>query len=143
MTAVLSPASVTSTVRARRVDAPLSIQAADYTSLVDSGVVPVDIRPQHRRVCDGVLSGAIALDAAEVVDALTPGSSESLRSATTDSRWVLISDDGHDAEWLTWHLQARGVRNAVFVVGGFAALRTARVRGRISDDELATIAAHD
>ena len=41
---------------------------------------------------------------------------------------VLISDDGHDAEWLAWHLQARGIAGATFLVGGFAALHCAASR---------------
>ena len=56
-----------------------------------------------------------------------PGTRESLRVAAPDARWVLISDDGHDAEWLAWHLQARGIAGATFLVSGFAALHRARV----------------
>ncbi|MDY6810972.1 MAG: rhodanese-like domain-containing protein, partial [Actinomycetota bacterium] len=65
-----------------------------------------------------------------------------LSSAHADARWLLISDDGHEAEWLAWHLQARGITGAVFVVGGYRALRRARVVGTISEQELAAISAH-
>ncbi|ROZ84951.1 rhodanese-like domain-containing protein [Gordonia sp. OPL2] len=120
----------------------MSAQAADYPSLVTDGWIAVDVRSQRKRQLDGVLSGALAIDAIDVQTRLTPGHADSLRSATPGARWLLVSDDGHEAEWLAWHLQARGVAGAVFVVGGFRALRRARVAGRISEQELASISAH-
>lgn len=120
----------------------LSAQAADYRALVDAGVLVVDTRDQTTRDAQGVLSGAIALEADTVLDRLTPGTAESLRSAHADASWLLISDDGYDAEWLAWHLQARGVTGALFLVGGHRALRRTGVTGRISARELADISAH-
>ncbi|MAU80597.1 rhodanese-like domain-containing protein [Gordonia sp. Z-3] len=140
MTAVLGTPITTVTTSADAT--PLSAQAADYEKLVRSGHTPVDVRSQRKRQADGVLSGALAVDAAELLTRLTPGTPESLRSAHTDARWLLISDDGHEAEWLAWHLQARGIAGAVFVVGGFRALRRAHVAGTISEQELAAISAH-
>ncbi|MBD0863389.1 rhodanese-like domain-containing protein [Gordonia sp. zg691] len=123
--------------------APLSLQVDDYASAVAEGAIPVDVRSHRRRSLDGALFGALAIDAVEVLDRLTPGTSEALRTASTDARWILVSEDGHEAEWLAWHLQARGVHGAVFVVGGHRRMRQARVNGRISPDELAIISAHE
>ncbi|MYR08386.1 rhodanese-like domain-containing protein [Gordonia sp. SID5947] len=123
-------------------DAPLSVQAADYGAHLVEGATAVDVRSQRKRQIDGVLTGALAVDPTDVLARLTPGDPESLRGATPDARWLLVSDDGHEAEWLAWHLQARGVTGAVFVVGGFRALRRAGVAGRFSDQELAAISAH-
>ncbi|WAC56928.1 rhodanese-like domain-containing protein [Gordonia sp. SL306] len=123
-------------------DAPLSIQCAEYAQHVVDGATAVDVRSQRKRQTDGVLTGALAIDPTDVLARLTPGDPESLRGATPDARWLLVSDDGHEAEWLAWHLQARGVTGAVFVVGGFRALRRAQVTGRFSDQELAAISAH-
>lgn len=123
-------------------DAPLSLQAADYRAAIAAGAVPVDIRGHRKRRLDGALLGALAVDAAEALDLLTPGSPTALRTATADRRWILVSDDGHEAEWLTWHLQARGVTNAVFVVGGFRRLRREGINGQISAGELAVFSAH-
>ncbi|WP_238418629.1 rhodanese-like domain-containing protein [Gordonia sp. 'Campus'] len=122
---------------------PLSLQVTDYSAAVAAGAVPVDVRSHRRRQIDGALFGALAIDAVEVLDRLTPDTPESLRSARPDSRWILVSEDGHEAEWLAWHLQARGVHGAVFVVGGHRRMRSARVNGRISPDDLAVIAAHE
>ena len=47
-----------------------------------------------------------------------------------------------DAEMLAWHLQARGVRGARFVVGGLGALRYAGVNGSVGDDALGLFDAH-
>ena len=92
---------------------------------------------------NGALLGALAIEAVEVLERLTPGAPGALRSATADARWILVSEDGHEAEWLAWHLQARGVRGAVFVVGGYRRLRQVGINGTIRDDELAIIASHD
>ncbi|MFW0787523.1 rhodanese-like domain-containing protein [Gordonia sp. CPCC 206044] len=123
-------------------DAPLSVQATAYTALVAAGITPVDVRSQRKRDLDGVLSGALAIDATEVLPSLTPGTDNSLRIAAIGARWLLVSDDGHEAEWLAWHLQARGVSGAVFVVGGYRALRRSGVVGTVSPQELAAISAH-
>lgn len=140
MTAVLAARPTVSL--APSADRRLSAQPVDYRALVDSGVIPVDVRGQSSRDRDGVLSGAIAIDATEILRRLLPGTAESLASAGTGARWLLVSDDGYEAEWLAWHLQARGIDGAVFVVGGFRALRRHQVTGRIRDDELAAISAH-
>ena len=121
---------------------PLSLQVSHYAEAVASGAVPVDIRSHRKRQADGALIGELALDAAEALDLLTPGSPTALRSATHDARWILVSDDGHEAEWLSWHLQARGVSGAVFVVGGHRGLRRAGINGRISQAELDIFSVH-
>ncbi|GAB18157.1 hypothetical protein GOEFS_047_00160 [Gordonia effusa NBRC 100432] len=135
MTAILS-APLSSDV------APLSVLVRDYHRHLAAGVIAVDIRDQQTRDRDGVLLGAIAISADVVLDRLTPGGAEALRIAGLDRRWLLISDDGHDAEWLAWHLQARGVIGARFVVGGYQRMRSAGINGPVSAAELAMISAH-
>ncbi len=137
MTAVLSTVRVSTTS-----DLRISVLVSEYATLTSAGVIAVDMRSQHQRDVQGVLPGALAIDAADVLTRLTPGTRESLRVAAPDARWVLISDDGHDAEWLAWHLQARGIAGATFLVGGFAALHRARVTAPLAKAELATISAH-
>ncbi|MGW0039567.1 rhodanese-like domain-containing protein [Gordonia sp. NPDC003376] len=141
---VLAPVStpIQAPVSAPAPGAPLSIQVTDYRAAVAAGATAVDLRAHHKRQTDGALFGALAVDAAEALDLLDPASPTSLRTATADARWVLISDDGHEAEWLAWHLQAIGVTSAVFVVGGYQRLRRAGINGRIDDAELAVYSAH-
>lgn len=122
---------------------PLSVQAGDYLDALAAGAVAVDIRPHSLRQAHGALFGAVAIDADDVLARLTPGSDDALRTATADARWILVGDDGNDAEWLAWHLQARGVLGAVFVVGGHRRLRALGVSGRISSGDLAMLAAHE
>lgn len=133
---------VASPVVAPSTTARLSAQTSEYHDLIGVGFVVVDVRSQRKRQLDGVLSGAIAIDAAEVLTRLTPGGTDSLTRATFGTRWLLVSDDGHEAEWLAWHLQARGITGAVFLVGGFRALRRDRVAGRLDSQELAAYSAH-
>lgn len=142
MTAVLDTPVVSPVVVCTATDAPLSAQPVDYLALVDAGVIPIDIRGQSQRQVGGVLSGALAIEATDVLASLTPDSPDALRLADDTASWLLVSDDGHEAEWLAWHLQARGVAGARFVVGGYRALRRAGVTGRLSGRELAAISAH-
>ncbi|WP_229742703.1 rhodanese-like domain-containing protein [Gordonia jinhuaensis] len=111
----------------RRPDVPLSLPAATVPAALEAGAIPIDVRDQAQRDRDGVILGALAIDADDLVDRLTPGGSASLRTAAFDSRWLVISEDGHDAEWLTWHLHARGVIGARSVAGGHRALRRTRL----------------
>lgn len=143
---VFAPASVFAAVPptvAPAPSAPLSLRVEDYASAVAAGATPVNVRSHRRRQLDGALFGALAIDAVEVLDRLTPDTPDSLRVARPESRWILVSEDGHEAEWLAWHLQARGVHGAVFVVGGHRRMRSARVNGRIRPDDLAVISAHE
>lgn len=115
---------------------PLSVQAHRYRAALDDGAVAVDVRDaaSHRRF--GALLGAVAVDPHHALDLLSPDRPSSLRTATADSQWVLVSEDGHDAEWLAWHLQASGVTGARFVVGGHRALRELGVTGTVGADAL-------
>ena len=115
---------------------PLSVQPTEYRSVVASGAVAVDLRDaaSHRRF--GALLGAFSVDPVDALDLLDPASPVALRSATAAARWLLVSEDGYDAEMLAWHLQARGVTGARFVVGGHRALRELGVTGSIGDDAL-------
>ncbi|MFT4200185.1 rhodanese-like domain-containing protein [Gordonia sp. (in: high G+C Gram-positive bacteria)] len=123
--------------------ARLSVPARDFRAAVDAGLRAVDIRTQESRNAGGAIHGALALSPLEALDRLTPGADDALRSATVDARWLLISDDGDDAEWLAWHLQARGVTGAVFLAGGHEALRRLRLGGDLPDAELAVFAEHE
>ncbi len=131
----------------------VSLPVADYLAAVAAGHRVVDIRSQEQRDTAGILSGALAVDASLVLDRLVPGSVHALRAAATDARWILVSADGHEAEWMAWHLQARGVTGALFLVGGCSALvervrvdaTVARLSAQQSEQalrDLAIISAH-
>lgn len=125
--------------------APLSISADQFGPALQSGAIAVDIRSQRVRDTDGILLGALAVPAENVLDRLTPGSAASLSSATADQRWVLVGADGHDAEMLTWHLQARGIVGARFVAGGQRALSRNATPGLLGEHtrrELDAYSAH-
>lgn len=104
---------------------PLSLPTARYRAALDDGAVVVDLRDETTRRTDGALLGALAVSADDALDLLTPGAAGALRGASLHARWVLVTDDGYDAEQLAWHLQARGVSGARFVLGGHRALRAA------------------
>lgn len=144
MTLAVTPVSVPSTgvpVVAHRSAAPLSITADRFVDEIEAGAHAVDVRGQRVRDTDGIVLGALAIEPADVLDRLTPGSGRALASAGPETRWILVSDDGHDAEWLAWHLQARGLTGVRFVVGGQRALRRSAMPDHVRR-ELATVAAH-
>ena len=130
-------------IQVRAIGTPLSVPATQFHAAVRAGARAVDIRTQERRNAAGALHGALAVDPGEALELLTPGAVGSLRGATADARWLVISDDGDDAEWLAWHLQARGVSGALFLAGGHDALRRHRLGGELSDAELAILSDHD
>lgn len=122
--------------------APLSLQVNDYRSAIASGGIAVDLRRADVRATEGALIGAMAVDVDDALELLAPDSESRLRGATLDARWVLVSDDGYDAEMLAWHLQARGVSGARFVLGGHTALRSAHINGSVGSDSLGLFDAH-
>ena len=63
------------------------------------------------------------------------GAPGALRRATVDASWLLVTEDGYDAEWLAWHLQARGVPGARFLVGGHRALTETGITGTVAADD--------
>lgn len=81
----------------------------------------VDLRDQSERSRDGILPGAVALDAAAVIARLVPGLSTSLAAAGPDTRWLLVSGNGATAAAIATRLRDRGVQ-ASSVDGGFRAL---------------------
>ncbi|GAC57933.1 hypothetical protein GOHSU_27_00690 [Gordonia hirsuta DSM 44140 = NBRC 16056] len=107
--------------------APLSVQPGGFTAAVAAGAVVVDLRDRASRHAHGALLGALALPLDEALTALTPHGPAALRSASTTARWLIVTEDGYDAEWVAWHLQARGVRGTRFLLGGHRALRAARI----------------
>lgn len=105
--------------------APLSVPTAQYRTAVSGGAVVVDLRDAADRRTGGALLGALAVALPDALDLLTPGSAGALRAASPEAQWLLVTGDGYDAEQLAWHLQARGVRGARFVLGGHRALAAA------------------
>lgn len=107
---------------------PLSVPLYRFRSVLDDDRAKVvDLRGTASRTTQGALVGALALELDEALTLLTPGTPAALRSAGYDAQWILVSDDGYDAEFLAWHLQARGVRGARFLIGGYRALRAAGI----------------
>ncbi|BDH55537.1 rhodanese-like domain-containing protein [Tsukamurella sp. PLM1] len=86
-----------------------------------AGQIVVDVRVQAERNRDGILPGAVALDAAAVAARLVPGLPTSLAAAGPDAQWLLVSSNGATAAAIATRLRDRGVQ-ASSVDGGFRAL---------------------
>ena len=99
----------------------------DVALAVAAGAVLIDIRSQAARSSQGVLTGALAVDQFVLQARCAPGGEESLRRATnTDVWWILVSANGSTSSHAARRLRASGLGRVSDVVGGFAALRTAR-----------------
>ncbi|GAA1007337.1 MULTISPECIES: rhodanese-like domain-containing protein [Tsukamurella] len=111
------------------------------------GSILVDLRDQSERTRDGILTGAVALDAAAVIARLVPGLSTSLAAAGPDARWTLVSGNGATAAAIATRLRDRGVQ-ASSVDGGFRALTLRAAGGTGAGSEsyrraVAQFAAHE
>lgn len=115
--------------------ATTTIAAAEYAGAVRAGALVVDIRSRTQRERQGVLAGAIAVEARPVVDLLDPGSATRLAAVTEGRAVVLVSDDGLDAELFALELHSRGVQEVRAVDGGHDALRATRALGLLCGAE--------
>ena len=113
--------------------APTTIPACDYAAVVRAGALVVDIRSRAQRERQGVLAGAVAVEARPVVDLLDPRSAAPLAAVTDGRQVVLVSDDGLDAELFALELHSRGVRGVRAVDGGHDALRAERALSLLTD----------
>lgn len=133
MTSSIRTALHTTDRAAAGVDTVLA--AADYPAAVRAGALVVDIRSRAQRERQGVLAGAIAVEARPVVDLLDPRSDTPLAAVREGRPVVLVSDDGLDAELFALELHSRGVRGVRAVDGGHEALRAARALALLSEAE--------
>ena len=124
---------ITATATATTVAFTLS--ASHYGAAVRAGALVVDIRSRAQRERQGVLAGAIAVEARPAVDLLDPSSSSPLAAVAEGRPVVLVSDDGLDAELFALELASRGVRGVRAVDGGHDALRAVRALGLLANAE--------
>lgn len=117
------------------VTATLTLSAAEYPAAVRDGALVVDIRSRAQRERQGVLAGALAVEARPAVDLLDPSSPAPLAAVAGGRPVVLVSDDGLDAELFALELASRGVRGVRAVDGGHDALRAAHALALIADAE--------
>lgn len=120
---------------ARSVTAEATLDASGYRAVVRAGALVVDIRSRAQRERQGVLAGAVAVEARPVVDLLDPRSGSALAAVDGRRSVVLVSDDGLDAELFALELRFRGVLGVRAVDGGFDELRAAGALALLSEAE--------
>ncbi len=126
---------ITATATATATNVAFTLSAGHYAAAVRAGALVVDIRSRAQRERQGVLAGAIAVEARPAVDLLDPSSPAPLAAVAEGRPVVLVSDDGLDAELFALELASRGVRGVRAVDGGHDALREARALGLLADAE--------
>lgn len=126
---------MTTVFRTSAATTALTIDAAEYCHAVRAGALVVDVRSHAQRERQGVLAGAVAVEARPAVDLLDPRSAAPLAAVSGGREVILVSDDGLDAELFALELASRGVRGVRAVDGGHEALRSVRALGLLTDSE--------
>lgn len=137
MTTAFASVDMSDTSTAAATSTPASaattLAATDYSAVINSGALVVDIRSRTQRERQGVLAGAVAVEARPVVEFLDPQSGVALSTVAAGREVVLVSDDGLDAELFAWELHSRGVAAVRAVDGGYEALRGVGALGLLTN----------
>jgi rhodanese-related sulfurtransferase len=97
---------------------------------IAAGAVVVDTRPVEQRLRDGDLPGAVVIDRNVLEWRLDPTSPDRLRSLalTSESRIVLVCNEGYSSSLAAATLRELGLRRATDLVGGYQAWMLVRAR---------------
>jgi len=112
-----------------------TLPSARFAEAVAAGALVVDIRSVAQRGQQGILPGALAVEAAHATELLDPHGPRPLAALGRCAGVVLVSDDGFDAQLFTWELHARGVTGVRALDGGFTALAAAGGLRLLADAE--------
>jgi rhodanese-related sulfurtransferase len=86
-----------------------------------AGALVVDTRPLEQRVRDGPLPGALVVDRNVLEWRLDPTSPHRLPQVTSDSRVVIVCNEGYSSSLAAATLQELGLAGATDLVGGYQA----------------------
>ncbi|MFX1756737.1 molybdopterin biosynthesis protein MoeB [Rhodococcus gordoniae] len=120
----------------------------ELAAAVARGAVVVDIRSHAERAAQGTLPGALAISADLVAERLDPSGSGRLALAVDrDVEWILVSSDGASSHGVVAGLHAQGLRRVTHLVGGYDAIRAARLVGAVAEaqhvaQDVARVTAH-
>lgn len=105
----------------------------ELAAAVARGAVVVDIRSNDERGAQGTLPGALAIGTDLVASRLDPADPGRLAAAVDhDVEWVLVSADGAESHRIVAELQNRGLRRVTHLVGGYSAIKAARLAGTVA-----------
>lgn len=120
----------------------------ELAAAVARGAVVVDIRSNAERAAQGTLPGALAISADLVAERLDPSGPGRLALAVDrDVEWILVSSDGASSHGVVTELHAQGLRRVTHLVGGYDAIRAARLVGAVAEaqhvaQDVARVTAH-
>ncbi|MGZ5416202.1 MAG: rhodanese-like domain-containing protein [Nocardioides sp.] len=86
-----------------------------------AGALVVDTRPLEQRVRDGHLPGALVVDRNVLEWRLDPTSPYRLPQVSSDSRVVIVCNEGYSSSLAAATLQQLGLSGATDLVGGYQA----------------------
>ena len=96
------------------------VEPADLATEVAAGAVVVDTRPEHNRVSEGALPGALVVERTVLEWRLDPTSPDRLPGfEDPQARVVVVCNEGYSSSLAAESLQRLGMANATDLVGGY------------------------
>jgi rhodanese-related sulfurtransferase len=109
------------------------VAPADLEAEMASGTLVVDLRPQADRDADGEIPGAVPVEMIHLHWRLDPTSPHRLPGVHTDTRAVLVCNEGYASSLAAASVRDLGLRDCADLEGGaraWLALRGAALAGR-------------
>lgn len=104
------------------------LSAAELPAALASGAVLVDIRPAAQRAAEGEVSGALVIERNVLEWRCDPTSDARIPQAVDDDvYWVVLCSQGYTSSLAAAALHDLGLHRATDVVGGYQALKVARL----------------
>jgi rhodanese-related sulfurtransferase len=89
--------------------------------LDDPNTLIVDIRPHHNRLAEGEIPGSVVIERIVLEWRLDPAGSHRIEGFDSDTRTVVMCNEGYSSSLAARDLKAVGLPNATDLVGGFRA----------------------
>ena len=99
------------------------VDAKDLAAEVEAGAIVVDIRPSENRATEGTLPGALVIERIHLEWRLDPTSSDRLDVVSSDSRIILVCNEGYASSLAAQSLRRLGLSRATDLAGGYRAWR--------------------
>jgi rhodanese-related sulfurtransferase len=100
------------------------VTAVEAERAVRRGARLVDTRPEHQRVADGEIPGAIVVERNQLEWRLDPRCPHRVpEAASHDIHWIVVCDEGYSSSLAAASLQLLGLDRATDLIGGFRSWR--------------------
>jgi rhodanese-related sulfurtransferase len=99
------------------------VDPEDLADEVAAGAWVIDTRPEANRLEDGDLPGAVVVERIHLEWRLDPSSPWKLDGVESDTRAIIVCNEGYSSSLAAATLRQLGLRRATDLVGGYRAWR--------------------